>query len=125
VAMTAALVELLEELTPQLGRRRSGPARVRGLGRLVPVVIRHLIGDETADLIAVPKARSRWVSVFAPLFRLIRLVESDIEHDEHVKRYIEPFARAVLVGAFACERGGIRAPFAIPDTLARNWELSK
>ena len=91
----------------------------------MPVVIRHLIGDETADLIAVPKARARWLSVLAPLFALIRLVESDIEHDEHVKRCIEPFARAVLVGAFACERGGIRAPFAIPDTLARNWELSK
>jgi len=124
-AMTAALVELLEELTPHLGHRRRGPARVRGLGRLVPVVMRHLIGDDTADLIAVPKARSGFPSWFAPLLRLMRIIETDIEHDEHVKRCIEPFARAVLVGAFACERGGIRAPFAIPDTLARTWELSQ
>ena len=124
-AMTAALVELLEELTPHLGHRRSGPAHVRGLGRLVPVVIRHLIGDETADLIAVPRARTRWRSMFAPLFTLIRRLESETEHDKRVKRCIEPFARAVLVGAFDAERGGIRAPFAIPDTLARTWELSR
>ena len=123
--MTAALVELLEELTPHLGHRRRGPAHIRGLGRLVPVVIRHLVGDETADLIAVPKARSRVPALLAPLLKLVRLIESDIEHDEHVKRCIEPLARAVLAGAFACERGGIRAPFAIPDTLARNWELSQ
>lgn len=124
-AMTAALVELLEELTPQLGHRGSGPAHVRGLGRLVPVVIRHLIGNPTADLISVPKARSPLMSLFEPLLKLIGVFESDVEHDAHVKRLVEPFARAVLVGAFDAERGGIRAPFAIPDTLARTWELSQ
>lgn len=122
--MTAALVEFLEESTPHLGHRRAGPAHERGLGRLVPVVIRHLITDEVADKIGVPAAHPGWFRVFAPVLKLIRVIETDLEHHHHVQRMIEPVARAVLAGSFAAERGGIRATFEIPETLARTWELS-
>jgi hypothetical protein len=123
VAMMTALFDLLEELTPHLGRRHSGPAKVRGLGRLVPVVIRHLITDEVADEIGVPKSHPGWFRILQPLLAYFRITETDIERDRHLRTLIEPVARAVLVGAFAVERGGTRASFDIPDHLARTWEL--
>jgi hypothetical protein len=124
IAMTAALVELLEEITPHLGKRGKGPAKVKGLGRLVPVIIRHLITDEVADMIDVPPSRPGWFRWIAPLLQLLKILEDDLEHDLHVQRLIEPFARAVLTGMFDAERGGIRASFEIPESLARIWELS-
>ena len=124
IAMTDALVTTMEQMTPHLGSRPGRPAHVRGLGRLVPVMIRHLIGDDVANMVAVPPGRPGWFRLLEPLLGLLRLVESDIEHDAHVKRMIEPFARAVLLGMFDHERGGTRPPFAIPDELARTWELS-
>ena len=122
--MTAALVDLLEQMTPHLGHRRSGPAHIRGLGRLVPVTIRHLIGDDVAEMISVPPARPGWFRILEPLLVLIRAVESGVERDRHLHTVVEPLGRALLEGSFAIERGGVRAPFDIPDHLARRWELS-
>ncbi len=124
IAMTAALVTTIEELTPSLGTRSRPPTHVRGLGRLVPVTIRHLIGDDVAELIDVPPSRPGWWRFVAPLLRLVRLDESDLERDALLKRTIEPLARVVIRGMFDHERGGTRPPFAIPDELARRWGLS-
>lgn len=128
-ALTAALVTLLEELTPHFGTRRAksvlSKPHEKGLGRLVPVLIRHLIGDETADLLSVPPSQPGWFRFLAPLLRLLDIIDDAIEHDAHVKQLIEPFSRMLLVEMFAMERGGERAPFAIPDSLAESWTLSK
>ena len=104
--MTAALVTTIEELTPSLGTRSRPPTHVRGLGRLVPVTIRHLIGDDVAELIDVPPSRPGWWRLVAPLLRLVRLDESDLERDALLKRTIEPLARVVIRGMFDHERGG-------------------
>jgi hypothetical protein len=124
IAMTDALVTAVEEMTNNLGTRSRPPAHVRGLGRLVPVTIRHLIGDDVADLVDVPPSRPGWWRLLAPLLRLFRREESDLERDALLMRMIEPLARAVLRGSFDHERGGTRPPFAIPDELARTWGLS-
>ena len=102
-AMTAALVDLLEQMTPHLGHRRSGPAHIRGLGRLVPVMIRHLIGDDVAEMISVPPARPGWFRILEPLLVLIRAVESGVERDRHLHTVVEPLGRALLEGSFAID----------------------
>lgn len=127
-AMTAALVQLLEGMTPHLPQllhlpHRRRAARARN-ARLVPIMIRHLIGDEVADLIGVPHPRSGWLRAITPLLRPFGVLETDLERHAHLKSLAEPLAREVLKGVFSFERGGIRTSFAIPDSLARTWELS-
>jgi hypothetical protein len=117
--MTAALLRLLDELTP-----------VHRFDDIIPPLIRHLIGDETADLLNVPQsdladeiarfdrvAKRFYVDVFGQS-------KSDSPRYEMVSRLARPFGRELLRTLFALERGGDRAAFAIPDHLARSWELS-
>ena len=40
-----------------------------------------------------------------------------------MSRMAAPFGRDLLNALFTLERGGERAPFDIPDHLARNWDL--
>lgn len=117
--MMAALMELLDELTP-----------FHRFDDTIPPLIRHLIGDDTADLLEVPKSDRRdnlgqlesvakwfYVHVFGQ-------VEQDLPCYQTMSRLARPFGRDVLHGLFRLERGGERAPFAMPDHLARSWELS-
>jgi hypothetical protein len=41
-----------------------------------------------------------------------------------ISRMAHSFGRHLVRGLFELERGGERAPFNIPDHLARGWELS-
>jgi hypothetical protein len=41
-----------------------------------------------------------------------------------VSELVRPFGRELMRGLFTLQRGGQRAPFDIPDHLARKWELS-
>ena len=43
---------------------------------------------------------------------------------ELVSRIVRPFGYDLVHGLFRLERGGVRAPFDMPDHLARSWELS-
>ncbi|HUB54118.1 MAG TPA: oxygenase MpaB family protein [Mycobacterium sp.] len=117
--MTEALLRLLDELTP-----------VHRFDDIIPPLIRHLIGDETADLLDVPHsdladeiarfdrvAKRFYVDVFGHS-------ERDSPRYEMVSRLARPFGRDLLRALFTLERGGDRAAFAIPDHLARSWELS-
>jgi hypothetical protein len=117
--MTDALLRLLNELTP-----------VHRFDDIIPPLIRHLIGDETADLLDVPHsdlgdeitrfdrvAKRFYVDVFGHSDR-------DSARYEMVSRLARPFGRELLRALFTLERGGDRAAFAIPDQLARSWELS-
>ncbi len=115
--MTAALLGLLDELTP-----------LHSFDDTIPRLIRHLIGDKTADLLHVPPsdltddltglqriANWSYVHVFG---------RRDTPRYQLVSRIARPFGRDLLRGMFTLERGGERAPSAIPDHLARSWELS-
>jgi hypothetical protein len=110
VAMTAALLELLDELSP-----------LRQLDRFFPTLVRHLIGNETADLIAVPQGARRNWRFIGELEHLAELAESEVAHHEILQRIIEPVAKELLAAGFRVERGGARAPFAIPTQLAARW----
>jgi ER-bound oxygenase mpaB/B'/Rubber oxygenase, catalytic domain len=117
--MTAALLRLLDELTP-----------VHRFDDIIPPLIRHLIGGETADLLNVPQsdladeiarfdrvAKRFYVDVFGQSDR-------DSARYQIVSRLARPFGRDLLRALFMLERGGDRAAFAIPEHLARSWELS-
>ena len=118
-AMTRALLVLLDQLTP-----------LQRFDDTIPPLIRHLIGDKTADMVRVPQSDrvgdirrlervTKWFYV-----RVFGRSQRDSERYELVSRIARPFAHELLRGLFTLERGGERAPFAIPDHLARSWELS-
>lgn len=117
--MTDALLGLLNEMTP-----------VHRLDDIIPPLIRHLIGDETADLLNVP--RSDLADELARFDRVAEWFyvdvfgqsEGDSPRYRLVSRLARPFGRDLLRALFTLERGGDRAAFAIPDHLARSWELS-
>ena len=117
--MTLALLNLLDELTP-----------LHRFDDTIPPLIRHLIGDETADLLLVPE--SDLSDDLAPLARIanwffvhvLGQVERDLPRYQLMSSMARPFGRELVRGIFALERGGERAPFDIPDHLARSWELS-
>ena len=116
--LTGALVNLLDELTP-----------IHRLDETIPQLIRHLIGEETADLLRVPKS-----DLADDLGRLARIanwfyvhvlgrVERDLPRYQLMSRIARPFGHDLLDALFKLERGGERPPFDIPDHLARDWDL--
>jgi hypothetical protein len=117
--LTRALLELLDELTP-----------FHRFDDTIPPLIRHLIGDETADLLGVPPAdlfdRHGWPERSASWFvtHLVAPIERDMPRHQLVSRVAHSFGRHLVRGLFELERGGARAPFDMPDHLARDWELS-
>jgi hypothetical protein len=117
--MAAALMELLDELTP--GHQ---------FDKSIPPLIRHLAGDEIADMLAVPPSRFTddlgrltrvanwfWVRAFGKTLR-------NSPRYQLVSDLARPFGRELMQGLFKLERGGERAPFDIPDHLASRWEVS-
>jgi hypothetical protein len=116
--LTGALLNLLDELTP-----------LHRFDDTIPPLIRHLIGDETADLLHVPE--SDLADDLGPLARIAKWffvhVLGRIEHDlpryQLMSRMAAPVGRGMLDSLFKLERGGQRAPFDMPDHLARSWDL--
>jgi hypothetical protein len=116
--LTGALLDLLDELTP-----------LHRFDDTIPPLIRHLIGDETADLLLVPK--SHLFDHLGPLARaadwglveVVDQVERDLPRIQLMSRMSRPLGRELVRGIFALERGGDRAPFDIPDHLARACDL--
>ena len=101
-----------------------------GSAPLAHPLIRHLIGDETADLLGVPESH-----LVKDVGRLTRVANWFFVHifgrsDRDSARYelmselARPFGHELLDGLFKLERGGERAPFDMPDHLARSWGLS-
>ncbi|OBI46718.1 hypothetical protein A5706_29230 [Mycobacterium sp. E796] len=118
--MTRALLALLDELTP-----------TKAFDETIPPLIRHLIGDKTADLLLVPPLHHRreleqlarvadWFST-----NVLSLIVRALPRYQFVNRIAEDFGRELLESAFEFERGGVRASFDMPDHLARGWKVSK
>ncbi|MGO8767295.1 oxygenase MpaB family protein [Mycobacterium sp.] len=116
--LTRALMDLMDELTP-----------LHRFDDTIPPMIRHLIGNETADLLCVPKSDlsddlgrlavvSKWFMVHA-----LGRVERDLPCYQLMLRIASPFGRELVRGIFASERGGERAPFDMPDHLGRDWDV--
>ncbi|WP_197501644.1 oxygenase MpaB family protein [Mycobacterium sp. 852002-51057_SCH5723018] len=118
--MTRALLALLDQLTP-----------TQAFDKTIPPLIRHLIGDQTADLLLVPPLHHRreleqlariadWFST-----HVLSLVGRATPRYHFVSEIAQNFGRELLETALALERGGVRASFDMPDHLARDWEISK
>jgi hypothetical protein len=116
--MTKALLDLMDEMTP-----------FHRLEETIAPLIRHLIGDDIADMLDIPKSK------FPELGRLTRVnkwffvhifgrSKRDSPRYELASRIARPFGYDLVHGLFRLERGGVRAPFDMPDHLARSWELS-
>lgn len=118
--MTAALLDLLDELTP-----------THGFDATIPPLVRYLVGKDTADLLDVPPSGlvddAERIGGLARL--LYRAVIGDADHDplryDLITAIVRPFGRELMSRLFALERGGDRAQFDIPDHLAARWELSR
>jgi|SRR6516162_589050 len=116
--MTKALLELLDEMTP-----------LHSFDETIPPLIRHLIGDDVAEMLAIPKWElpelggltrvNKWI--FGHVFGKTK---RDTARYELVSRIARPFGDELVHGLFRLERGGKRASFDIPDHLARYRELS-
>jgi hypothetical protein len=116
--MTKALTDLMDEMTP-----------FHRFDETIPPLIRHLIGDDVADMIGVPKSKlpelrrltrlNKWF--FAHIFGQSH---RDTPRYELASRIARPFGNDLVHGLFRLERGGVRAPFDMPDHLARSWGLS-
>jgi hypothetical protein len=115
-AMAKALVELLDDMSED-----------HRVARYVPTLIRHLIGEETANLIGIPRVtphQGRLTTLAAKIAaKVLDEAQDTIEANWLLGKLAEPVGRVVLNGVFEHERGGIRAPFAIPEALKRRWEL--
>jgi hypothetical protein len=114
--MTSALLTLLDEMTP--GYR---------FDDTIPPLVRLLIDDDVADIIDVPHSNlvddfTRLAHVTDWLQDALGLDSDTLVHDI-VSRLVRPFGRLLLHTLFAQQRGGLRPHFAIPDHLARRWEL--
>lgn len=118
--MTRALLALLDQLTP-----------TKEFDKTIPPLIRHLIGDKTADLLLVPPVQHRreleqlarvadWFST-----NVLSRIGRALPRYHFVKELAPVFGRELLESAFEFERGGVRASFDMPDHLARKWEISK
>lgn len=110
--MTAALVELLYEITPGQHIDR----------RFYPALIRHLISDEVADMLKVPP--SDLVDDFGRFTRLLDwFMVHVLRQPDRLSRMARPVSREVLRAMLNFQRGGDRPPFAVPAHLARKWNL--
>ncbi|MGV0794760.1 oxygenase MpaB family protein [Mycolicibacterium sp. XJ1819] len=116
--MTEALLELLDDMTPGYS-----------FDATIPPLIRHLIGDETADIIGVPKsglvAHLGRISRIADWFatRVFGWSERESPLYRTMARLAHPLGRELLRTLFTLQRGGERAPFDIPTRLANRWEI--
>jgi ER-bound oxygenase mpaB/B'/Rubber oxygenase, catalytic domain len=116
--MTKALLGLMDEMTP-----------FHRFDETIPPLIRHLIGDDIADMLDVPESKLPEVGQLARLNKwffvhVFGQSHRDSPRYELISRIARPFGYDLVHGLFRLERGGERAPFDIPDHLARSWELS-
>jgi hypothetical protein len=118
--LTVALIGLLDELTPG-----------RTFDMFNPALIRHLIGDELAEILLVPESDlvddiGRFTRLIDWLLaRLWGQTERKRPYYRLMSRLAQPFGRDLLRTSFELERGGDRADFAIPDHLAEKWSISR
>jgi hypothetical protein len=109
--MAAALVDLAEsEMHP------------RAMAHVPRAMIRYLIGNRVADLLAIPPSGPTGLA-FGPARRVMRKLSLDDRHDRLMRDLVEWVNRLLVRGWLEFERGGDRPTFAIPTHLADRWDL--
>jgi hypothetical protein len=116
--LTSALLELLDQLTPG-----------RTFDDVSPALIRHLIGEQIADMLLVPPSdlvddlgwfarTTQWLFV-----HVVGRPERNAPRYHIMSRLAPRLGRNLVATSLTLERGGERAPFDIPDHLALGWGL--
>ena len=116
VELTKALLDFMEQQTP--GHFFKGfPA----------TTIRTCIGDDVADLLAVPP--SDWTKVLLEAEEgVVRLMDEFAHREHRLSKVIDLFSYAVVQDIVELERGGQRPNFNIPDGLRdpnRRFEVTE
>jgi hypothetical protein len=93
-----------------------------GLRGLPASTVRYYVGDDTADLLSVPKAD--WTRLlFAPLADVSRRLSMDELHRRLLRALSERIGFGMLSLAVRAERYGARPAFQVPTSLAARWNL--
>jgi len=109
--------ELMAALLEQ-GTRLAPP----GLRGLPASTVRYYVGDETADLLGVPRAD--WTRlVFRPLAEVSRKLSLERLHRHLLSALSERIGFGMLALAVRAERYGGRPAFQVPTSLAARWDL--
>jgi hypothetical protein len=111
-ALTKALLELLDSITP--GNLFNG---------MPATLIRHLLGDATAELLAVPPAD--WTRVLVGPLRVLGWVGEEIVdlHGPQAVQLVELIGRKIVEGLVWVNRGPERVPFRLPTQLRETWDV--
>ena len=110
--MTRALVQLLQHIIPG------------NLFDAVPeLLMRHFLGDRTADLLAVAPERTAQI-LTGPLQLLAHTGSTLIHASNELARVHELFGRALIEGIVLVGRGGKRIPFTVPTELLQVWGVN-
>jgi hypothetical protein len=108
--LMAALLEQASRLAPP------------GLRGLPASTVRYYVGDETADLLAVPPAG--WTELmFRPLANVSRKLSLERLHHRLLRALSERIGFGMLTLAVRAERYGGRPAFQVPTALAARWNL--
>jgi hypothetical protein len=118
IEVTRALVDFLEEMTPHFLHRHPHSSAI------VPSMIRHLLGDETADKLGVRNHLGRRLAGTKGA-RYLELAETALERHNRLKILAEPFSKSLLKAMFAYQRGGIRPSFEMPESLQWNLRIEE
>jgi hypothetical protein len=109
--LTRALIQMAEHVTP--GDLFDG---------LAASLMRHILGEEIADMLAVPPAD--WTRhLIGPLAMLGKASDELGDRSWVVAKLAEVFGRKLVEGMVWMNRGAGRPPFRIPSTLRESWNV--
>jgi uncharacterized protein (DUF2236 family) len=110
--LTRALLQLMEHVTP--GNIFDG---------MPATMMRYLLGNETADLLAVPS--SSWTRLMVGPLRLLGWVSDGMVDLQGPlgTRLAGLFGRRLVEGLFWVNRGPERVPFRLPTGLRTSWNV--
>lgn len=120
-SLTAAILNFAESHIP-------GPLHSR-YGHVPRMLMRFLVGDETADMLAVPALTPEEARAAERIEQTIRRVEHREEallrSSVHHRDMADWLFQHMAGGMVRMARGGERSMFDIPDHLAESWELTQ
>jgi anti-anti-sigma factor len=109
------------ELTQNLLRMMEEMGPTRPFSKVLQALMRHLIGDEVADLLGLEA--TSWRKALTPFSRANRLLDQTTDHAPLINRVTGVVFREILRNLTLYNLGGDRTPFHIPSTLQQEWKL--